>query len=503
MKFLNFLRPSDAVQENRVIAGWSVASAVFFVTALWGLDPGRLGLNAAIYLLAVFGLFLWTLRRRGRSLAANAYWIAPGLLLVASYTLYTNPFLKTINNLVLPAALAVFYGLAHLPPGQPYRWSGSFIIASVKRFFSPLAKINEAGRLFENVRRGSGTGKGIMRSVVIGSVIMLVVVFAVVLPLLMAADAAFASLMESFLARFSDLFEPVTVAKIICAALLSLITVAALIGWGRAPSAPSDDAAEKPTDSIIAGIVLGGILLAYLLFLGLQAKKLLVGQLPFSFAETVYTVKSGFWQLIALSALNVALFVIAYRRTIPAVQRLLGVFTAASLLLLASAAQRMALYVTYYGFSYEKFYACLAVLFCAGVFGYLTWCLVRRERADVLRFASLLFVWMYAVAAVFPTEQFIWRANVALAGLPGSHVRLYELTMLSTDVLGPVQESFDDGTLLTNGRATIQNSAGRSDEQIMDGWRGWIEGSREELTQKSWHQMNLSDVFSLMDIVGR
>lgn len=503
MKILDFLRPHDAVRENRLVAGWSLATAVYAVTAVWGLGPTELGLGAAVYLMSVFGLFLWVMHRRGHSLEGNAYWIVPALLLIASYLLYTNPFIKIINYLVLPASLAVFYGLGHLPEGSGYRWGAKFFGASVARFFSPLTKLDAAGRTFVQLKETTPSQHGIAKRVVIGCVVMLAVLFIVVLPLLSAADPAFAKIVDNFLIKFRDLLEPITVVKILAAALLSLATVAALLAWGRAPSVPSDEGEKKPVDSIVTGIVLGGVLAFYLLFIGLQAKKLVVGQLPFEFSDAVYMVKSGFWQLIILSALNIAVFTIAYRRTVPAVQHLLTAFTLASLLLLASAAHRMGLYVTYYGFSYEKFYACLAVLFCAAVFGYLTWRLFRRERTDVMRFAAVLFIWMYAVAAVFPVEQFVWRANVALTRLPGSHIRLYELTMLSSDVLGAVQARLADGTLLANERATNKNIGKQSDTEVLYGWENWTTRRENEVLTKKWHQMTVSDAFTVTDIAGR
>jgi hypothetical protein len=503
MNFLNLLRNNAAWPENRVIAVWSLATAVYCVTFLWQLGPTQLGLGAAVYLASVLGLFLWTMRRRGHSLAASAYWIIPALLIIASYVLYANPFIKAINYLVLPVALAVFYGLGHLPAGSDFRWGARFFGASVARFFSPLAKLDAAGRTFVQLREATPSNRSTAKSIVVGSVVMLAVLVVVVLPLLSAADPAFAKLVDDFLIKFRDLMEPMTVVKILAAALLSIATVAALLAWGRAPSVPSDEAEKKPVDSIVAGIVLGGILASYLLFIALQAKKLVVGQLPFEFSDAVYMVKSGFWQLIILSALNIGLFAVAYRRTVPAVQSLLAAFTVASLLLLASAAHRMGLYVTYYGFSYEKFYACLAVLFCAAMFGYLTLRLFRRERADVMRFAAVLFIWMYAVAAVFPVEQFVWRANVALTKLPGSHIRLYELSMLSSDVLGAVQDRLADGTLLANERATNKNIGQLSDMEVTYNWETWLTRRQNEVLTKKWHQMTVSDVFTITDIARK
>jgi hypothetical protein len=504
MRFLNFLRPNDTVQENRFIAVWSILTAAFYVTAMWGSEISELGLGMAIYLAGVFGLFLWLMRRRGQSLAANAYWIVPGLLLTASYLLYSNPFVKGVNILVLPAALAVFYGLAQLSPERRFRWSAAFAATSMARLLSPVTKLFASARVHASLGSSAKQNRSTTKSVVTGLVLMLAVVAVVVLPLLASADAAFAGLVDTFLKWFQGLLDAETVARILVGILLSLVTVAALLAWGREPGVKGDEGNEAQLDSIVVGIVLGGLLAVYLVFLLLQAKNLVVGQLPFAFETAVYMVKSGFWQLIMLSALNIAVFALAYRRTVPAVQAMLGAFAAASLLLVFSAAHRMGLYVTYYGFSYEKFYAAMAVVFCVAVFGYLLTCLARRRRADALRFAAVLFIWMYAVAAVFPVEQFVWRANIALAKLPGSHIRLYELSMLSTDVWGAVNDRLGDGTLAANEKSRVPDFNYYNENPSGDNhWRRWLDDKKTEVLSKHWYQMNLSDVFTMMDIAGK
>jgi hypothetical protein len=503
MRFFNFLRPSDAVQENRIISVWSIATAVLYVVALWGAGMEEQGLNAAAYLFAVLGLFLWTMRRRGLSLAANLYWIVPVALICFSYLLYTNPFIKVVNFLVLPVVVTVFYGLAFVPAERSFRWSAGFALASVARLFSPVAKIAASSRVFASLWSSARHNRSTVNSIVLGVALMLGLVVAVVLPLLSSADAGFNQLVSSFLEWVGNLIEPETAARILVGFLLSVITVAALLAWGREPSVKQDEKAETPLDSIVIGIVLGGTLVVYLVFLLLQAKNLVVGQLPFDFGETVRYVKSGFWQLIALSVINITVFTLAYRRTVPVVQSILAAFAVASVLLVASAAHRMGLYVTYYGLSYEKFYACLAVVFCIALFGYLLTCLIRRRDADVLRFAAVTFIWMYAVAAIFPIEHFVMRTNVALSKMPGSHVRLYELTMLSSDVAGLVSARLEDGTLLANERATNLRLSSTDDEILINGWKNWLERHEIYVTNKAWYQLNLSDVFTRLDIAGK
>jgi hypothetical protein len=252
-------------------------------------------------------------------------------------------------------------------------------------------------------------------------------------------------------------------------------------------------------DSIVAGIVLGGILALYLLFLGIQVQHLWVGTLPFDFAETEHVVKSGFWQLLFLTAINIVIAFLTYRRTAAPVQRILTAFAAASLLLLVSAGHRMALYVTTYGFSYEKTFAAYAVLYCAILFIWLLARMAWHGRADVLRFAFLLFLWMFGILAVLPVEQFVFRTNLALAQRDGSRIRLYEMTMLSPDVLGVASRALERGGLketlsyqwYDEGAGTfLADTAGT----VHPLWTEWIERQKNALDTKAWYEKTVTDL---------
>ena len=175
-----------------------------------------------------------------------------------------------------------------------------------------------------------------------------------------------------------------------------------------------------------------------------------------------------------LSAINVFLFLVYYHRTKAVVQKILILFTFASLFLLFSAAERMGMYVWFYGFSYEKFFATYTVLFALLLFGYLIRCLFSAERKDVVRFLISAFIWMYAVAAILPTEQFIFRANTWLSQRQDSRIDLLELQMLSADVYGLVRE---------------ENTFKPSPV-----WNEWFTEQQRRSAEKQWYEWNLQDL---------
>ena len=91
---------------------WSVALSLFWVIFIWGFwDQGvyALGLNAFVYLAGLAGLFVRLLQRCQVRVRDNLVWLVPSGLIIISFAIYENPFLKIISLLVLPAAFAVCY----------------------------------------------------------------------------------------------------------------------------------------------------------------------------------------------------------------------------------------------------------------------------------------------------------------------------------------------------------------------------------------------------------
>jgi hypothetical protein len=220
-----------------------------------------------------------------------------------------------------------------------------------------------------------------------------------------------------------------------------------------------------------------------------------VGTLPFDFKETENLVKSGFWQLFFLSVINIAIYFFTYRKTNLMVQWILTGFTVTSLLLLSSAGYRMGLYTTHYGFSYEKFFASYTVLYCAILFIWLISRLFIKKRSNIVKFLVVLFLWMYAVITVLPVEQFILRSNVSFAKLEQSRIRLFELTMLSPDVLSLVKKYESQGLLKENNNYLVRENSVKSEEQY--DWIPWIEKQEKKVEDKKWYERNIMNILYL------
>lgn len=473
-------------KQNKPLAsktevGISLLLSLFFVVFLWGFwSKGEyaLGANFSIYLGAVILFFVSKLRKSSKYSAGDLVWIIPLFLMALSFALYENPFFKVFNLLVFPAALALFYTYSWVDNKKEVDWNLFFLIKIVRRLFSFfIFLVSSLQLLASNIFNKDESRRGMLKRVVLGLAILLFSLL-VIVPVLSSADPLFAKQLKPFYDFVINILSTSIIAKIIVFAVLAIATLATLLAWGR-PHTIADSKKEVTLDLVITSIVLGGIFVVYLLFLWVQFDRLWVGALPFDFNETENLVKSGFWQLLFLTFVNLAIFFLLYRKTASTGQKILGTFSVASILLLVSSAQRMGLYVTYYGFSYEKFYASYVVLFCGILFLWLVSRLFVAKKSNVFKFLALQFLWMFAVVSVFPVEQFILKSNMALVQKEGSHIRLSEMAMLSTDVLTPIKKYAEEGKLK---------------EKVEYDWGAWIAKQENKLREKKWYELNLSAV---------
>jgi hypothetical protein len=473
-------------QRSKLSVIFALGLSLFWVAFCWGIWEQAMFAMGANYMLFVLGLaFLFDYQSvYCAPLRLQLKWLIPVILIALSFFLYENPFIKAVNIAVLPPLFA-FYRIAVTTGNEPkVRWSGNkWIEYLIRRFFGALTKIGVAAEMIgRTIVPLKNERSDTVRKVVLGIGILVLVSVAVFIPLLSSADPVFGKLATDLWGQLVDLLSMRYVFRALFFIMLSVALLAMAFSWNMGQDFPIEEK-QSTMDDIVSGIVLGGILLLYMLFMYTQVRSLWVGSLPTAFLETEALVKKGFWQLFILSGINVFLFLVYYRRTKAVVQKILVLFMFASLFLLVSAANRMGMYVWFYGFSYEKFFATYTVLFALILFGYLIRCLFSVERKDIVKFLITGFVWMYAVVAVLPTEQLIFRANAWLSQRHNSRINMLELQMLSADVYGLVRKQ----------HALIPTKT-TDDSLTKEIWEEWLNDQKSKSADKTWYEWTLQDM---------
>ena len=450
--------------------------SLYWILTMWGIwtkEVYALGWNLTVFVVAL--LLLYTHAGQSARPGAREYvWLVPLLLIAFSYSLYENPYVKAVNMLVLPVLFVAYFIITSTKHHERVVWNLAWIRRMVERAFGFVKQIEPSiSTITHALIPGGKRQSDLIKRIVIGLGILIFVSLVLFIPLLSSADSAFAEMMQRVQEFVLDVIELETLLKLVVFLLLTVLTLAGLFHWTKEEEF-SVRKETKHMDAVISGIVLGGILGLYILFLFTQLQTLWVYELPEEFLSTERMVKSGFWQLFFLSGINVLLYLLYYRRTSKQVQNMLIAFMCASLLLLLSAAKRMGMYVFYYGFSYEKFFAAYTVLFSIFLFLRLIAALFQKEKTDILRYLIVAFFWMYAVATVLPVEQMIFRANSTLAARSDSRLDMNELMMLSGDVLNLGRE---------------QGVAHPDSE-----WSNWVEEKKDIADQKHFYEKTLTDL---------
>ena len=388
--------------------GFSISMLAFFACAL-SLRGGLKGLGPyTIFLLVV----------------------VMGLACIPSVT--TNPSVRFLNAFVLAAASMLEYLLL--------TGCAESVALSLGGACLALATfVREQGRnirVLRTLRRGSKGERSVLAAVLRG-LLAAALILAFVLPLLASADEGFASALRGLLGWLDDGW---VVYRIVRLALIGALTFSLLYGvahvHGRGSS--TRPASGRPASAVTVGTMLAVLDLLYLMFVAIQFGRLFGGPSIVT-GDQAYAgyAREGFFQLVIVAGVNivVAFLSVRARRGAPRSATLIAlqyVLLFTILVMLASAALRMGVYVGCYGLTMLRaltYVGMLAILSLTVLVA--VW--VIRPGLKVFRWsvAALLVIWL-AFGLSSPAER-IAQYNVD-GYLSGSIERIDVVYLVS---LGP------------------------------------------------------------------
>lgn len=385
------------------------------------------GAGIPLFTLCFLAVVLCYARRAGCR-PARASWGWGGFLFAFSLL-----FLKGMpGSLVFPAlvflcALASYWTLVVFGVRISGRLDGNF----AKDLFNallrlPFCSFGALPRAVASLRRGDaaqGEEEKKRRRVVTPSVAAGTLLTALLLPLVLLllaqADAGFERALtllfgqieispEFLLRAFFSIPVSLYFFGLFCAARHQLHT---------GPDAAGQQAVREAKRSLgfaAAAIPTAALLAVYLLFFVSQLPyffSAFAGLLPEGFTYAEYA-RRGFFELLAVAAINLGLLLFAKRRT-PAASRgrrlLSGLLCGATLLLLITAARKLTLYIDIFGLTRLRIWAGWAMVFVAAAT--LLFLLDEFRPLELLRLLVLLFCgWFFLLCAV-NTESITLRYN--------------------------------------------------------------------------------------------
>lgn len=391
-----------------------LALALGAVYALCFVRAGWLGLNAAVFAAAVCATTRLALVRLGQSdNKRDAFWMTGILLLGLSVFFTANATVQFIScfGMVLAEMLWVMNAFADI-----LSWRFGRVIAGGFRLFGrTLAHISEPFRHLAALRRGGNrTGLYVLLGLCIA-----VPLCALMTALLGSADAAFGALVD----RVFGGWDVPTAVQTAIQAVLCTLAVAVLFYSALCAQADRSERPAKEThraSAVVAVTFTGALALVYAVFCAVQISVLFAGNiaaLPEGITYAEYA-REGFFQLLLVSGINVALIVYAQRRFAMnrALRALLVFLSACTYLMEASSAMRMMLYVNAYGLTFLRllvlwFLVLLALLLGAAVYT------VFHAEFRLFRFTLVACLALWLVFAFARPDAIAVRYNLSQHGL--------------------------------------------------------------------------------------
>lgn len=496
---------------------------VLFLWSFWTSGALTLGINFTLFWIFIILFFLFASKTKISS--KSLFWLIPVFLIALSFSLWTNTFVRLINIALLPLTFFIFSIHETQKEDRDFLWSRFFplklllsgLLAVRACFLAPFRIALLKNKHLEISSKGK---MPILKEVITGILILVILSTFIIIPLLSSADENFANIFKSLLDYIRDILVIESMMKIFVAALGTIFLLGVALFWKDSPqiekAGGEQELSTKNTPDITIGIILSGILILYIMFIAMKINGMFVGELPSDFSLTERFVKTGFWQLFALTLLNILFYIGIYKKTHSTVQGILLAFTTASLLLIFSAAQGVFKYVYTYGLSYEKFFAFYTVIFCSFVFlWFISLFLFHKERKiNILKSLAFSALWMYSLATVLPLESIIFKTNLTLSAKENSRVNVNELRMLGFDALPTVEKNFNKLLVLAeeDHQMKIQKNVNShyglqeaKNEYIKESWVKWIENNRAKVNnfhsyarsnnQKKWCEKTVRELF--------
>lgn len=439
----------EITRRERLLLAGVLAWCLLAVDAVLWAWPHGMGVTAAVFgwtllLAAALGRRLFETRESRVLLMAL-------LLLAVSFALTSSFYFRFWNFLALLVLAPVHACGLSVEARQPW-WALSMVperlLLLVRGLFGQLgaafAALVPAGKKRDPHR---------VLSAVLGAAAALALLGFLV-PILSSADALFAAATAG-LRRF--IAEHLT--EGLCKLLLALVLTPFLFGLVYRLRRPAP-AKERTVPAIAADGLLFLIVLAaldglYLLFLAVQSAGLFGGPEYLSARGISYAewARSGFFQMVGVTAVNLSAILaslsLARRegRSWKPLRLLAALLVAESLVLLASAAWRMTLYVTVYGLSFKRLMTYWGMAMMALFLLTAAW-KVRRPDARFLRLAAPLALAGWLVINCVPVDYLVVKDQVDryLNGASASIDVEYLLYDLSYDALSQL-ERLDGGML--------------------------------------------------------
>lgn len=409
------------------VLGFFYAKWVMFSWQGWGVT--------VFTLVYCFAVTIYLTKKGIQIPKAGWFWLAILVLVGISYSLYANLGLEPWRSLFLfcTAIYFILSATGQLILGSSSNW---IVLDGINGMF--VIPFRNFGMQYKSLSlakyKKSDAGKQIL-SVALGLLLALMVA-AMVLPLLMRADGGGFSKLANGLFEYIQWMQD-QFADSIFYSILAIPIAAYLFGLiagcvhKRGCNTFQREEIQNAIESlrILAEVtvytLLALICLLYVVFIGSQLPyffSAFLGQRPEGWQVYSEYARSGFFELCQIAAINLTVMTLANlfckkpqgeNRVLKILNCLLSLLT---LLLIATAFSKMALYIGAYGLSIRRLLPCLFMVFLAIVCGAVI--ALQKRKFSIVRFSMIVGTLMFCLLCLVNPDGFVagYNADRYLAG---------------------------------------------------------------------------------------
>lgn len=440
------------------LLGAFIVCFAFFEFVLFG----GLGFGVPIFFAVFYAIAVLYLGRGRRVITRESVLsFVPVAVLAVCFALFDNGVLRALNVMALwlcaAQNLLAAAGLSHCP----LYFAGNLRDMLAETFYWPFLHLTRRFGSFVSASKGPGRRRG---GIVALTLVCVSPVAAVVLLLLASSDASFSGLLNRVFGALTADFW-IFVLKIVLSALLTFPLFNLLYALRhREKREKVRPEAQRPLDPLAASTALGVFSAIYALYIAVQADyffSALRGVLPASFTYAGYA-RRGFFELVAVVCINFCLLAVVLfstRRAAPSAEKADGdsifggrlpkgprvsalVLCGFTLLLIVTAASKMAMYIGVYGLTPLRVYTSFFMLFLFSLVIFLS-IKMLAPRFDFRRAVAFAAVALYLALNLSDVDALVARRDVGLYRETGKFDMQLAYT-LSDDALPQVAQLAGD-----------------------------------------------------------
>lgn len=400
-----------------------------FVFARWVLFSWE-GWGVTLFTIAYCSSVTVYLTKKGTHMTkAGWFWLVVVILLGLSYSLWTNNGLAPFHSLLLFCS-AIYWILSATGLLILGKTSNLVLLDGCNALFNvPFSNFSCQYKSLAFLGENNYLARGKQLVPIALGLLLSFIVMAMVVPLLMEADSGgFARIINALLngfrgigAGFWELFWDVVLAIPIAAYIFGLVA-------GSAHKRGTDLLIKDNTLNKISGlqvlpittvyILLGLLCMLYVVFIGSQLPyffSAFVGKRPQGWQIYSEYARSGFFELCRITVINLLVLTAAnimspkQSRNSMALKILNSLLAVLTLVLIATAFSKMAMYIGAYGLSMRRLLPCIFMIFmaviCGGVIALQKWSF------SITRLAVGAGVVMFCMLCLLNPDSFVTRYN--------------------------------------------------------------------------------------------